>query len=109
MTCFVVLVNFLNSFLFDEIPDCPAIHYLHEIGFEVIESEAKVEIVLWISAHIIKKLIGFGLDNVLENTIDFVFFVIINVVGLMLFGQSQTDLFRLHSLILLYIIRYIEI
>lgn len=101
LAVFVVLVDFLDSFLFDEVPDRPAVHDLHEVGFEVVEGEAEVEVVFGVAAHIIEEFVGFGLDDVLEDAVDFVSLVVFDVVGLVLFGEAQADFFRFHSLIIL--------
>lgn len=42
----VVLVDALDSFLLDEVPDCPAVHCLHQEGLKVVIGEPEIEIQL---------------------------------------------------------------
>ena len=84
----VVLVYFLYSFLLDEVSHRSAIHDFHQVGFKIVEGETKIEILLWVFPDALHKITPPVLEDGDELSLVFVFFVVVDGVGLVLFEES---------------------
>ena len=94
----VELVDLVNPLLLDEGPHRPAVHQLHQVGFEVVVGEPKVEVQLGVFLHFLDQvardvLLQLGtVTQPLSLDVLLLLFVLGQVIWLIFFCQSQCQL-----------------
>ena len=64
------LCYFLKTLPFDELSHGPAIRQFHEVALEIVVSEAKVEILLWVIVHLLQFEIHHLTEVLVEGDVD---------------------------------------